>query len=147
MQVDQLLQRIQVRDHEVGALTFQHAGPHQLTHLARDRLAVGAHATGDVAVPGRLGGESRRKSFVECEEWAVLFDASASPEPTGLSFDVAADVEYSLDGVDFSYVPTPDADGFDAAVAFVRVTPSGSMNPPGAGGDPEFTLAYRARIR
>ena len=116
-------------------LTVTNRGPDTVD---ADTLAVIDNIPGDVemcvAVACQPGG-------------AVLYDDTASPEPTGLSFDPAVDVAYSLDGIDFSYVPIPDPDGFDAAVAFVRMAPSGTMSAPGPSGDPEFRLTYRARLR
>ena len=76
----------------------------------------------------------------------VEFDESASPVPTGLIYDFATHVSYSLDGVDFSYVPFPDIDGFDDAVRYVRIAPEGLMNAPTAAGDPEFHLRYMVRL-
>ncbi len=76
----------------------------------------------------------------------VAFDDSASPVPTGLTFTYASDVTYSIDGVDYSYVPVPDGAGFDAAVRFVRVNPGGMMAAPDTAGDPEFRLRYVIRL-
>ena len=76
----------------------------------------------------------------------VAYDESASPIATGLSYSYVVDVEYSTDGVDYTYVPIPDADGFDADVRFVRVTPSGAMTQPSGGDNPEFELRYVVRL-
>lgn len=68
---------------------------------------------------------------------------------SGLTFTFASlgstadDVDFSanggLDG--YSYVPQPDAQGFDAAVTTVRITPQGSLGTAGGG------VAPRARFR
>ena len=76
----------------------------------------------------------------------VAYDDSASPIPTGLSYAYASDVTYSLDGVDFTYVPSPDVDGFDAAIRYVRIAPTGAMSAPLVAGDAEFFLRYMVRL-
>ena len=76
----------------------------------------------------------------------VEFDETASPVATGLSFDYAVHVSYSVDGVDFTYVPVPDAEGFDANVRYVRVTPEGAMSSPSGSDNPEFDLRYTVRV-
>ena len=51
-------------------------------------------------------------------------------------------------GGTWTYVPTPDADGFDAAVTDIRFTPTaGPMNASGGGGDPYFELTIHAQIQ
>lgn len=76
----------------------------------------------------------------------VVFDDGGSPEPTGLTFDYATDVTFSTDGVTFTTTTAPDGFGFDPSISHIRIAPKGSMNGPGAGGDPEFTLRYRVRV-
>ncbi len=76
----------------------------------------------------------------------VVFDDSASPVPTGLTFVYASHVSYSTDGVSFSYVPVPDAAGFDTAITHVRIAPAGPMSPPTVAGDPSFVLRYVIRL-
>jgi len=77
----------------------------------------------------------------------VQFDDSASPTPTGLSFNYANNVTYSTNGVSFTYVPVPDANGFDAAITHVRIAPTGAMNAPGVGGNPQFQLRFVVRLK
>ncbi len=56
------------------------------------------------------------------------------------------DIEFSQDGVDFSYAPVPGADGTDGTVSHFRVRPKGVMS--GAATVPtEFSLRYRLRVR
>ena len=76
----------------------------------------------------------------------VHFDESASPISTGLTFDYPTQVEYSTDGVNFTYTPIPDADGFDSSVRYVRVRPAGAMNQPSSGSNAEFELRYVVRL-
>ena len=76
----------------------------------------------------------------------VEYDESASPILTGLTYTYASNVSYSVDGVDFSYSPVPDGEGFDAAVRYVRVEPSGAMTQPNSGDNPEFDVRYTVRV-
>jgi uncharacterized repeat protein (TIGR01451 family) len=68
--------------------------------------------------------------------------------PSGLSFNYAANVSYSSVGVagPFTYVPVPDATGFDAGVRAVRIAPTGVMNGASGGNDPSFTVQFQIRI-
>jgi trimeric autotransporter adhesin len=74
----------------------------------------------------------------------VFVDGSPS---SGLTFNYAANVSYSSAGEagPFTYTPTPDANGFDAAVRAVRIAPGGAMNGNG-GGNTSFTLQVRVRV-
>ncbi len=76
----------------------------------------------------------------------VDYDDSASPVAVGLGFDYVADVSYSLDGVDFTYSPNPDGEGFDPDIRFVRVTPTGSFNEPVGPDSAQFILRYVVRL-
>ncbi len=70
--------------------------------------------------------------------------------PSGLAFAVASGVSYSSQpggGAPFDYTPTPDPAGFDAAVRGLRIAPTGSMAASGPGGNPSFTVRFRARVR
>ena len=60
--------------------------------------------------------------------------------------DTTDDIEFSTNGVDYSYVPSPDAQGFDAAVRFVRVRPSGTFNPASGATAATFSLRFRVRV-
>ncbi len=62
---------------------------------------------------------------------------------TGLG-DFSDDVDFSSDGgATWTYVPVPDADGFDPAVDALRVNPKGAFNANNA----QFTLKFRVRIK
>jgi uncharacterized repeat protein (TIGR01451 family) len=68
---------------------------------------------------------------------------------SGLAFSYATNVSYSNQpggGTPFSYVPTPDASGFDAAVTGIRIAPSGVMNAAAGGNTPSFTVRFRVRV-
>jgi hypothetical protein len=62
----------------------------------------------------------------------------------------------TTDGIEFSnnsgsswtYVPTPDANGFDAAVTHFRVTPTGTFRGTRcASGTTSFSIGYRTRTK
>ncbi len=74
----------------------------------------------------------------------VVLDTSGSPVPPGVTIGAVA---YSDDGgLSYSYIPVPDADGFDPAVNAVRVTMSGTFAPIGTAGEPSFQLLFAARV-
>ena len=74
----------------------------------------------------------------------VIFDDSGSPVPSGLSLGT---VEYSNNGGStYTYVPIPDADGFDDAVDAIRITMSGTMAALDPAGAPSFELRLTARV-
>jgi uncharacterized repeat protein (TIGR01451 family) len=66
---------------------------------------------------------------------------------SGLTFNYAAHVTYSSAGVSgpWGYTPIPDANGFDAAVRAIKISPAGVMSAAG-GGSPAFTIQFRVRI-
>lgn len=71
------------------------------------------------------------------------------PTPSGLSYNFATDVTFSNQaggGPPYSYVPTPDADGFDAAVTGIRIAPTGTLSAASGGGSPSFIVTLRVRI-
>ncbi len=56
------------------------------------------------------------------------------------------DIAFSNNGGStFTYVPTPDGDGYDSNVTHFQVTPQGIFNGSG-GGDPDFQLTFRVRV-
>ena len=61
----------------------------------------------------------------------------------GLS-DAGDDVEFSTDGVNYNYTPITDANGFDAAVRYIRINPKGVFL--GSTG-PSTTFDLRIRVR
>ena len=64
----------------------------------------------------------------------------------GLS-DPGDGLEFSDDnGASFTYVPVPDAGGFDSRVTTLRVRPGGVMNAAG-GGNPRFSIRFRIAVR
>jgi uncharacterized repeat protein (TIGR01451 family) len=85
--------------------------------------------------------------FVGTAPGAVTFTNGATP--SGLSFVQASHVSYSSVGVagPWDYAPSPDADGFDAAVRAIRITPAGVMSAASGASNPAFTIQFRVRIR
>ncbi|MGI9203724.1 MAG: hypothetical protein ACR2Q3_06920 [Woeseiaceae bacterium] len=74
----------------------------------------------------------------------IIFDDSGSPVSTGVTLGT---IEYSNNGgSSFSYTPSPDSDGFDAAVNAVRVTLDGVLTSIAPAGPPSFELRLSARI-
>jgi len=59
---------------------------------------------------------------------------------------ITDDVDFSNDGgVTWTYVPVPDANGYDAAVTTLRLRPKGTM-PGNGGGNPYFELRFRVVV-
>lgn len=52
--------------------------------------------------------------------------------------DLSDDVEFSIDGSDFSYVPNAPQ---DESVSHIRFSPQGTFNPNAAGDTPSFTIS------
>jgi hypothetical protein len=81
----------------------------------------------------------------------IVFTDGATP--SGLSYTFVSldsttdDVEFSDDdGATFSYVPQPDANGFDADVTDVRVLPKGSFDASDGVNDPSFSTLFRIAV-
>ncbi len=81
---------------------------------------------------------------------AGVFAFTDGPTPSGLSFSYAGpgsttdSVEFSTDGIDFSYTPT---DPVDPAVTHVRFRPSGTLNPSVGAATPSFTISVLGTVR
>ena len=91
--------------------------------------------------------------LVAANEGPIEFTDGAGAAASGLTYvyggptDAGDSLEFSLDGVDYSYTPSADAQGFDDAVRFVRVRLFGSFAPADSGTDRQFTLRFRVRVR
>lgn len=58
----------------------------------------------------------------------------------------ADDLSFSSDGgLSYTYVPVPDANGYDMAVTHIRIAPKGLFAGSTGSGDPSFTYEFRAR--
>lgn len=55
-------------------------------------------------------------------------------------------VEFSTNGTAWTATPTPDANGFDSAIRYIRFRPSGSMNAA-SGGNPYAEFQFRVRVK
>ncbi|CCU71521.1 hypothetical protein [Thalassolituus oleivorans] len=68
---------------------------------------------------------------------------------TFTSLDSATDdIDFSNNGgTSFTYIPNPDADGFDPLVTDIRITPKGTMPGSVGGGSPQFTLIYKVKVQ
>jgi uncharacterized repeat protein (TIGR01451 family) len=88
---------------------------------------------------------------------AAMYVSTASGNPvvfvngataSGLTFTYATNVTYSSTGVSgpWAYTPSPDVNGFDAAVRAVRIAPAGVMSAASGGNNPAFTIQFRVRI-
>jgi uncharacterized repeat protein (TIGR01451 family) len=68
---------------------------------------------------------------------------------SGLTYNYATQVSYSnqpAGSAPYNYTPTPDTDGFDAAVRGIRIAPAGTMAGTTTAGQPSFTIRLRVRI-
>ena len=83
----------------------------------------------------------------------VEFTDGAGSASSGLSYvfgglaDLTDDVEFSTDGVDYTFVPTADVDGFDSAVRYIRVNPSGTFLGKSTATPTTFDLRIRVRVQ
>lgn len=81
---------------------------------------------------------------------AGAFAFTDGPFPSGLGFtyggpaDLTDSVEFSIDGTDFTYVPSTPT---DIDVTHVRFQPSGVLNPNDAGDQPSFTISILGEVR
>ncbi len=84
----------------------------------------------------------------------IEFIDGAAPNGSGLSFTFTSlasttdDLDFSANGGadGFTYVPIPDAAGFDGSVTDVRVRPQGLFRGAAPGVTPRFTLRMRVRV-
>ncbi len=81
---------------------------------------------------------------------ADAFAFSDAPTTSGLTFtyggpeDTTDSVEFSTDGVDFSYIPSTPS---DSTVTHIRFRPTGTFNPNNAGAIPAFTITILGEVR
>ena len=83
----------------------------------------------------------------------VLFSDGTTPDESGLTYtfinfgNPANDVVFSNDGGGtYTYVPSPDTDGFDAGVTHLRVNPKGAFSGVNGGNSPGFELRIKVRV-
>jgi hypothetical protein len=107
--------------------------------VVTEPLPVGvALFVGDLAGPGSGPIEFSDGDGQRASELSYVFGGLSDPGDS---------LEFSADGNSFNYVPSPDADGFDPAVRYVRVNPDGSFAAADNGIAREFALRFRVRIR
>ena len=71
------------------------------------------------------------------------------PVSSGLAYSYATDVTFSNQvggGPPYTYVPTPDGQGFDPAVTGVRINPTGVMNATVGSNVPSFNIRLQVRV-
>lgn len=73
--------------------------------------------------------------------------------PSGISYsfiapgDATDDIAFSADnGVTFNYTPVPDANGLDAAVTHIRITPQGAFQGDSGAGAPTARFLFKTAI-
>jgi uncharacterized repeat protein (TIGR01451 family) len=83
----------------------------------------------------------------------VEFTDGVGGASSGMSYvygglaDLTDDVDFSTDGVDWTFVPTPDANGFSATARFIRVIPSGSFSGTATATPTQFEVRIRVRVQ
>lgn len=91
--------------------------------------------------------------LVAAGDGPVEFIDGSGSSASGLSFvfggltDLTDDVEFSINGADYSYVPIADANGFDSAVRFIRIRPSGTFYGAAGATATRFDLRLRVRMQ
>jgi len=81
----------------------------------------------------------------------VVFSGGTGPVASGITYTFVSlssttdDIDFSVDGANFNYVPVPDVTGFDPLVTHIRLTPVGAFNATTTAGTPEFSLRFRVR--
>ncbi len=55
-------------------------------------------------------------------------------------------VDFSVDGLNWTYTPIPDLNGYDPDIRYLRFRPSGPFNPS-IGGNPWAEFSFRVRVR
>lgn len=83
----------------------------------------------------------------------VEFTDGAGAASSGLTYTYIAlanltdDIDFSTDGVDYTFVPTPDVDGFDSAVRYIRINPAGTFIGTTTATPTTFDLRIRIRVQ
>ena len=84
----------------------------------------------------------------------AIFTDGAGGNASGLSYtflnlsSFADDIDFSDDGgATFSYVPVPDANGFDSNVTNIRIAPKGVFRAADIGVQPTFQIEFHVRVK
>lgn len=81
----------------------------------------------------------------------VVFSGGTGSAASGITYTFVSlssttdDIDFSVDGSNFNYVPVPDVTGFDPLVTHIRLTPVGVFNAATVAGTPEFSMRFRVR--
>ena len=79
-------------------------------------------------------------------------DGTAPNLPSGLTYsfitldDLTDSLDFSIDGTDWSYAPTP-VGGIDSAVRHIRIRPTGSFSGASGGNNAVFSIEFKVKIQ
>ena len=82
----------------------------------------------------------------------AFIDGIAPDLPSGLTYsytslaDLADSLDFSIDGIDWTYPPNP-VSGIDNAVRHIRVKPTGSFSGASGGNNAAFSIQFKVRIQ
>ena len=103
-----------------------------------DHLPAGTELyVGNLGLPG-----SGPIAFSDGPLLGLLFGSGLTYSYGGLASGADSVAFSNNNGASYAYVPAPDANGFDANVTDIRVTPSGTQTAGSA-----FNLRFRVRLR
>ncbi len=99
--------------------------------------------TGTTLYVGNLGlAGSGPVAFSDGALLGLLFGSGLTYNYAGLASTTDSLAFSNNNGVSYTYIPTPDANGFDANVTDIRVNPSGTQDAGSA-----FNLRFRVQVR
>lgn len=82
----------------------------------------------------------------------VMFNNGSGNQASGLSYSFTSlpsttdSIAFSIDGTNFNYTPTPDADGYDASISHFRLNLGGTFKPTLDGITPKFNFIYQVKV-
>jgi uncharacterized repeat protein (TIGR01451 family) len=82
----------------------------------------------------------------------AFIDGTAPNVPSGLTYsfitldDLTDSLDFSIDGTDWSYAPTP-VGGIDNAVRHIRIRPTGSFSGASGGNNAVFSIEFKVKIQ
>lgn len=85
----------------------------------------------------------------------VCFKDGTTPNESGLTYDFNAindlidNVQFSQDGIDFTYEPVNGGDDYDDTIRFIRITPIGNLSASdkAVSFEPQFNFEYQIRLK
>ena len=81
-----------------------------------------------------------------CSNPLVAFTCSTSPA-CGLTTPTVAYSNQSGGGGPYTYMPVPDAKGYDASVTGISITPGGTFNGASGPPNPNFTVTFKVMVK